>query len=165
MPAELPGFGERSGIVKSPTEERVVLGPRGLAGDGVADSENHGRPEQAVYALGDRDRDYWQEQLQRDLPPGTFGENLVISNMDTHDVQIGERLVLPDAALEAVWPRIPCSKLTHVIGDPRFGKRFLRSGHVGVYFRVITAGSLAVGDATRWDKTHADGRAVLELAT
>lgn len=163
LPAELPGFGERSGIRKAPAAGRVALGPRGLAGDGVADREHHGRPEQAVYALGALDRDYWQEELQRELPPGSMGENLVIADMDTHDVMVGDRLVLPDAVIEAVWPRIPCTKLAHVMGDRKFGRRFLRSGHLGVYFRVVQPGSLGAGDAAALDAAAAVDRRILDI--
>ncbi|MBF2735748.1 MAG: MOSC domain-containing protein [Betaproteobacteria bacterium AqS2] len=163
MPAELPGFGAPSGIRKKQVEGRIKLGPRGLAGDGVADREHHGRPEQAVYALGALDRDYWQEQLQRELPPGSMGENLVIADMDTHDVLVGDRFVLPDAVLEAVWPRIPCTKLAHVMGDKKFGRGFLRSGHLGVYFRVIQPGSLAAGDAAALDASAAVDRRILDV--
>ena len=97
-----------TGICKEPAAGPVYLGAEGVNGDNIADLDNHGGADQAVYAYSADDYEWWSTQLGREVPPGTFGENLTIEGMPT-DMNVGDRLLIGDVLLEATAPRIPCS--------------------------------------------------------
>ena len=69
----------KTGIFKNPVEGPVRATKLGFERDAVVDTKHHGGPDQAVYIYGAADYDWWSAQLGRDIPAGTFGENLTIS--------------------------------------------------------------------------------------
>ncbi len=143
----IPSLGVKSGINKKPVEGIVDLTPLGFKGDSICDLDNHGGLLQAAYVMGQIDYEWWESELDRKLDPGTFGENLVLAGIDSSKVRIGDRLVFPQAELVAVHPRIPCAKIAVRMGDKRFGKQFMASGHPGFYCRVAKEGSIALGQS------------------
>lgn len=54
--------------------------------------------------------------------------------------------------MEAVQPRFPCFKLGLKFQDAGMVERFLDSERWGVYFRVVTEGSLRAGDSVDWER-------------
>lgn len=136
----------RTGIDKLPAAESVHIGPHGLDGDAILDTEHHGGPDQAVYVYGAEDYRWWSEELNRPVRPGTFGDNLTIAGFPD-DLNAGDRLLIGDVILEATAPRIPCSTLAAQMQDSNFGLRFRRAERPGVYFRVLNEGAVATGDA------------------
>jgi MOSC domain-containing protein YiiM len=144
---EWRGESLRTGIFKTPVAGRVFVGPEGLRGDGQADRSVHGGREKAVYAYDEASADYWQAELGRsELGPGAFGENLRLSGWPEDCVCIGDRLRIGTATLEVSQPRQPCAKLGMRFDDPTFPKRFLASGRVGYYLRVLEPGEIEAGD-------------------
>jgi MOSC domain-containing protein YiiM len=135
-----------TGIYKNPTAGPVQITPEGLTDDAVIDRTSHAGPDQAVYAYGSADYDWWSTELGCPLAPGTFGENLTISDLESADLRIGDRLQVGMVTLEITAPRIPCSTLAARMVDPQFVKRFQHAEPPGLYCRVITPGSVTVGD-------------------
>ena len=76
-------------IDKRPAEGPVKVHRLGLQGDIQANRVHHGGPDQALYAYSQEDADYWAGELQRDLPPGIFGENLRVAGIDATGAVIG----------------------------------------------------------------------------
>ncbi len=137
----------RSAIDKRPAASPVEVGPLGLVGDTVADKVNHGGLEQAVYAYGREDLDWWTEQLMRELPNGMFGENLTTAGIDVSAAQIGEIWRAGTAVLQVTSACIPCSTFKAWMGEePHWVKRFAAAGRPGAYLRVLTPGAVAAGD-------------------
>lgn len=134
-----------TGIFKEPVEGPVQIDPMGLAGDVIKDSKNHGGIDQAVYIYGGADYAWWENELGRELPPGTFGENLTISELEGTGFQAGDRLQIGEVVLEVTSPRIPCGTLAARMGDPQFIKKFRRAERPGLYCRVIQPGQVRVG--------------------
>ena len=140
-----------SGIYKSPVGGRVMMRRLNLDGDGQADLKAHGGEMRAVYAYPWLHYPHWAEILQTDgFPPGAFGENLTLDETSEDEVCIGDRYRVGGgsggAVLEVTQPRPPCFKLELRLGTSGFAKRFLRSGKVGFYLRVITEGEIGAGD-------------------
>lgn len=135
----------RSGIFKEPASVAVKGTKRGLEGDCVYDTADHGGPDQAVYIYFSEDYDFWAEKLGRALAPGTFGDNLTISGLTSADVAVGDRLIAGEVVLEVTAPRIPCGTLAARMGDPGFSLVFREAERPGVYCRVIEEGSVAAG--------------------
>lgn len=149
-----------TGIDKRPVE-RASIGPLGLSGDVVADQEHHGGPDQAVYLYGQADYEWWEAELGRPLAPGTFGENLTISELDASKRRPGDRFRIGPVLVELTSPRIPCSVFAHRMSEPRWVKRFAAAGRPGSYARVLEPGEIAVGDPVELSP-RAEGQSLLE---
>lgn len=135
----------KTGIFKQAQAEPVWVGTLGLTGDAICDTENHGGPDQAVYIYGAPDYAWWEETLGRPLAPGTFGENLTISDFASAEYAVGDRLEIGDVVLEITAPRLPCVTLARRLNDPAFLKQFRAAERPGVYCRVPRAGPVAAG--------------------
>ena len=134
-------------IWKQPVDGRVAARGVNLDGDEQADRSVHGGEFKAVYAYAREDTDWWEQQLERELGPGTFGENLTTCGIALTECEVGERWRVGSTELEVTEPRFPCFKLGIKMGDPRFLKRFARARRPGVYFRIAQEGDLGAGDA------------------
>lgn len=147
-----------TGIDKRPTDGPVRVadpGPKGvgasgLAGDTVCDRRHHGGEDQAVYAMAREDMDDWARELGRELPNGSFGENLTTTGLDLTGALIGERWrVGPELLLEVTSGRIPCRTFQGHLDERRWVKRFTEKGAPGAYFRVLEPGEIRAGDPVR----------------
>ena len=136
----------RTGIYKIPTTEPVLVTLLGLAGDAIVDTENHGGLDQAVYVFTVPDYTWWSAHIGRSLAPGTFGENLTLSALDSAVLRIGDRLRVGEILLEITAPRIPCVTIAARMEDPQFVKKFRYAEKPGVYCRVIETGYVHVND-------------------
>ena len=145
---ESMSFGEReflTGIRKRPVTAVMRISESGLDGDAIVDTDNHGGPDQAVYAYGAADYAWWSRTLGRDIAYGTFGDNLTIDGLPS-DLNTGDRLMIGDVILEATAPRIPCSTLSARMQDSNFGLQFRRAERPGFFFRVLNEGDISTGD-------------------
>lgn len=143
------GSKQRTGIGKLPVDGPVHTGHHHLAGDSICDLANHGGPDQAVYAYSREDAQWWADELDRDLPPGIFGENLSTEGMDLSQAVIGEFWSIGSAVLEVSCPRIPCRVFAGFWDVPDLIKRFTVEGRPGAYLRIHQAGALQAGDEVR----------------
>lgn len=162
-PIENAGKSGRTGIFKLPVDGPVAVTRAGVAGDTISDLENHGGVDQAVYVFGEPDYAWWSKELGRDLPPGTFGENLTVSGLESGAACIGDRLRIGPVLLEVTAPRIPCATLAARMGDPRFVKRFRRAERPGLYCRVLGEGRVRAGDAVAFEPYEGERIPALEI--
>mgnify|MGYP001824909424 FL=1 len=151
-----------TGIRKRPVDGAVYIGSDSVAGDTISDKKHHGGVDQVVYAYSADDYEWWSEQLGREVPPGTFGENLTIEGLPT-DMNIGDRLLIGDVLLEATAPRIPCSTLAAQMQDSGFGMAFRKAERPGIYFRVLNEGEVSAGDAVTYIENPAPVVSILAL--
>jgi MOSC domain-containing protein YiiM len=163
--AELMKIGARTvstGIRKAPVE-RGYAGTLGLAGDVVADEENHGGLDQALYLYSSEDYAHWADELGGAPEPGTFGENLTLSSFGPAPVRIGDRFRVGAALVEVTAPRIPCSVFATRMGERNWVKRFAAARRPGLYVRVVEPGEVAAGDAVERLPSESDGPTVVDL--
>jgi MOSC domain-containing protein YiiM len=137
----------RSGIDKRPVAGRVAVSELGLDGDVQVNRKYHGGEGQAVYAYAQEDADWWAAELDRELPPGRFGENLRTTGLDLTGAVLGERWRVGTALFEVTACRIPCANFERFWGVPRLVKRFTAHGASGAYLRVLETGDVGAGDA------------------
>jgi MOSC domain-containing protein YiiM len=135
----------RTGIRKAPVG-RAHAGTLGLAGDVVADEENHGGLDQALYLYSSEDYAFWADELGGIPEPGTFGENLTLSSFGAEPVRIGDRFRVGAALVEVTAPRIPCSVFATRMQETAWVKRFAAARRPGLYVRVLEPGEVAEGD-------------------
>ena len=131
-PEHIPGHAALTGICKHPVEA-LAIAPRGVEGDAVMDTRNHGGPDQAVYLYGRPDYEVFERDLGRELPPGLFGENLTVAGLESQSIHVGDRFAIGDVLLEATAPRIPCATFAARMGDPNWVRRFFAAKRPGVY--------------------------------
>jgi MOSC domain-containing protein YiiM len=134
-------------IWKMPVAGRVRVAGVNVDGDDQADRQAHGGPTKSLYVYADEDYRWWSEQLERELEPGTFGENLTVSDIVVERAVVGERWQIGTAVLRVTEPRIPCYKLGVRMGDPRFPAWFAAAARPGTYLGIERAGEVGAGDA------------------
>src|SRR5688572_24047711 len=115
---------ERTGIFKFPTRGAVKVTKLGLEGDVIISKKHHGGPDQAVYVYGAADYDWWSRELEMEIAPGTFGENLTVSDLESAQFSIGDYIHVDDVTLQVTAPRIPCGTFATRMNDPQWVKRF-----------------------------------------
>jgi MOSC domain-containing protein YiiM len=140
----------RTGIFKRPVDHPVMVGREGLAGDRIVNRVHHGGPDQAVYIEGTIDLAWWAEELNRPIPPGTFGENLTIDGLDNRSLAVGDRLEIGDVVLEITSARMPCATFALRMDDPKIVKRYTAAARPGAYARVLADGIIRAGDSVRY---------------
>lgn len=149
------GKGYRTGIDKRPVRRVEVVAPgpsygdgSGVAGDHVGDVQHHGGAQKAVYAYAREELDRWQDELQRGLPDGWFGENLTTEGIDLEALLLNQRLrVGEEVVLEVSVPRTPCATFAGHMGERAWVRRFAERGRCGAYLRVAVPGTVAPGNA------------------
>jgi MOSC domain-containing protein YiiM len=139
-----------TGIFKESVPGPLRVTGHNLEGDRQADLKVHGGEFKAIYAYSAEHYAWWNRELGRVLPFGTFGENLTLEGFDEEDACVGDRLRIGSVVLEAVQPRFPCFKLGIKFGDMGVVEQFMDSGRFGVYFRVAEEGAVAAGDSGEW---------------
>ena len=122
-----------------------------------------GRFLEAVFAGFDQPQDEPARALGKPLPPGTFGENLTISDLESARLSVGDRLRLGGVLLEVTAPRLPCSTLAARMGDRDFVKRFRDAGRPGVYCRVIQEGWVQAGMPVLYEAYTGETITLLEM--
>ena len=139
-----------SGIRKEPVEGPRWLTSTGFEGDGQGDLVAHGGIEQAVLLIGMGTYRFWDATLGAGvLQPGTFGENLLLDDLDEANACVGDVYAVGDALLEVSNPRKPCWKLARHTSMPQLPRQVTASGRGGWYVRVLQEGNVAAGDELR----------------
>lgn len=126
------------------TVASLALSRLNLEGDRQADLRVHGGPDKAVYAYPSEQLRTWSEELDLDLHPGAFGENLSIAGVTEHNVCIGDTWRWGDALLQVSQPRSPCFKLAMRLRRPEIIKRMIAGERTGWYLRVLRTGRVQV---------------------
>jgi MOSC domain-containing protein YiiM len=141
----------RTAIYRTPVAAPIELGPRGLAGDQVADTDNHGSPDQAVcchplahYAAWNAD--YQLADPSAQLGPGSVGENWALAGATEADVCVGDIFAVGGATVQVSGPRFPCTKQERKLGLPAFHRRTIETLRTGWYLRVLEPGTVQAGN-------------------
>lgn len=138
-----------SAIYKQEQDGPVFFTPTGLAGDEHA-SNRHGGTERAVHQYNPDHYVDWQAESAPEpklYEIGSFGENVVTTNLNEDNVCIGDVFKLGnDVLLEVSEPRHPCHKLNSRFRWQRALNRTIRTGRSGWNMRVLRTGTVCKGD-------------------
>lgn len=143
-------------IRKTPVSKPVFVGELGLQGDHQVATKHHGGPDQAIYVYSEEDYAWWAGDLGQPLGPGTFGENLTLTEFGAPELYIGDRWQIGDVLLEITAPRFPCATLAARMGDAEFVKKFKQVERPGAYTRVLQHGHAQVGDPVMYQRGKSD---------
>ena len=154
----------RTGIFKVPTDQPAVgVSKLGLERDAIVDAKNHGGLDQAVYIYGAADYDWWREELGREIPAGTFGENLTVSKLESARFNIGDVLRVGKVTLQVTSPRIPCGTFAARMNDLQWVKKFRDAERPGLYCRVMQEGFVKLGDPVSIEPYRGETLSILQM--
>ncbi|WP_299079941.1 MOSC domain-containing protein [uncultured Paraglaciecola sp.] len=137
-----------TGIYKQ-SVEKVSVDELGIQGDIQADKRFHGGPQKALhqYALSSYEKIIKRYPLlHRQAKPGAIGENLSATDMNEHNVCIGDIHNLGTAILQVSAPRIPCWKIDAKFSQPALHKFISQHKLNGWYYRVLHGGDIKLGN-------------------
>jgi len=144
----------KTSMMRSPLKEKVFLDLMGFEGDQVADPINHGGRDKAVCGYPANHYEIWKEELSRDMPFPSFGENLTVEGLTEEQIHIGDIFKIGEAEVQCTQPRQPCHKLTKIFEFPKLASRLQTLGYCGYYFRVLKQGWLQTEMAMK--RIHSD---------
>jgi MOSC domain-containing protein YiiM len=133
-----------SGIRKTPVPRAEVLwlSEVNLSGDGQADLSVHGGIDKAVYVYPSEHLPAWSRELDEELGPAAFGENVSSIGVLEDAVFIGDLWSWGGALLQVTQPRWPCFKLALHRRRPDIQALLRASGRTGWYLRVLQPGEV-----------------------
>jgi MOSC domain-containing protein YiiM len=143
------GYYHPTAIDKRPVSGPVRVDELGPEGDRHVD-KSHGGRDAAVYVYAAEDAAYFSKVLEREIPPGLFGDNIRTRGLDVTNSLLGERWWLGEPGtgvlLEVRKPRTPCHNFSMRMGIEGFHVGFNRTGRVGAMCRVVEPGIVRPGD-------------------
>jgi MOSC domain-containing protein YiiM len=161
---EVRGKPVESAIHKMSVKGPVRVRKLNLDGDGQADLTVHGGEVKAAYAYPSEHYPYWKEKFpERDMPWGTFGENLTTQGLMEGNVHAGDRLLIGSAEFFVTQPRLPCFKLGIKFGTNAMLKWFLESERTGFYLGVSKEGQIESGDAISLVRTNQTSETITSI--
>ena len=146
-PLQVGNHLELTAIDKHPAAGAVQVDLEGFVTDQVGDTRHHGGNVRALYAFAGEDYDRWAVELERDLRPGLFGDNLTTRGLDVNAALIGDRWRIGTVTVEVSGPRIPCATFGAHMGVAGWPRRFGAVNRPGAYLRVLEPGAIGPGDA------------------
>ena len=154
---------ETTGIFKFPTDEPVKVTKLGLEGDVIISKRHHGGPDQAGYVYGGADYDWWADELGKEISPGTFGENLTITELESAQFNVGDYIHTGEVTLQVTAPRIPCKTFAARMDDSQWVKKFRYAEKPGLYCRVLKEGFVRAGDAVSVEGFTGETVSILDM--
>lgn len=153
-----------TGIYKFPVTGPIYLDSLGVRGDHINNLKVHGGIDKACYGYGENYYEYWKKLYPKlHWTYGMFGENLTISALEEADIKIGDIFKLGDSIVQVSQPRQPCNKFAARFGAHKAIKQFIDFEHPGVYFRVIQAGQVQIGDVLVLDMRNENALTVKQI--
>jgi MOSC domain-containing protein YiiM len=143
---EYRGRDETTAIFKEPTTGRVAVTTETFGSDEQADRVAHGGPDRVAYTYAVEDLQWWEQQLDRVVGPGSMGENLTTVGLDITNASIGEQWRIGSVVFEVAALRTPCFKLGIRMGIDGFSSQFARARRPGAYLRVVEPGDVGRDD-------------------
>ena len=144
---EWTGSEGRTGIDKRSVAGPIEFKNNGVVGDRIIDTNVHGGYDQAVYAYALEDAQWWEKEINEEIPAGRFGENLTTEGIDVNAALVGEQWKIGSVILEISQPRIPCRVFAGFWKRTTLIKDFTQAGRPGAYLRIIQEGTAQAGDA------------------
>lgn len=143
----------------------VSVGLLGIDGDEQADLTVHGGLDKAVYVYPQEHYVFWNnlrsQALKPDvepiagvvpyadlppLPPGSLGENLLVTGFNERSLWIGDILHIGEMRFIVSGARHPCYKFNAKMGFKHAVKMMVQSGYCGFYLQVMQPGNIKAGD-------------------
>jgi MOSC domain-containing protein YiiM len=146
----------------------IELTPDGIVGDEQADKRIingkrvHGGEFQAVYMYPAEHLKAWADEVGTSELPGTFGENLTVTELNEQNVRIGDEYMWGGVLLEVTKARRPCYKLPIHLGVDSIARQMMQNGRTGWYASVKTPGTVRLNSGLELIKSDPDALTIAE---
>ena len=148
--------------VKHPVRGPVRLSLEGLPGDEHV-YHTHGGPDRALLTYPLAHYAYWREVHGLDLPEhSAFGENFTTDGLTEDEVHIGDVFSVGGATVQVTQSRHPCYKIGARYSVPQLTLTVMQNGYTGIFYRVLEAGDVSVGDSLRLINRESHGVTVAD---
>ena len=140
--------GQISAIKKQPIVE-LEISLTSLPQDEVVDQKYHGGDMRVIHHYSEKNYEHLKQKfsdIKERFIPGSFGENLYTEELNESELCIGDIFSLGTAKIQVTVPRRPCATINQSYEDKRVLKEVIDSGHAGWFYRVLSPGSVKVGD-------------------
>lgn len=147
----------QSSIFRTLVEGPIALGLRGLDGDRVSDTKNHGSPSQAVCCHSMAHYEFFNREYGMSLGAGNVGENWTLTNANEDEICVNDVYRVGTARVRVSGPRVPCFKQAYRVQRDDWVDLTLKELRTGFYLWVETPGSVQAGD--QWElesRSHPD---------
>ena len=133
--------------VKTPVKGPVALNALGLEGDEQQHKRFHGGEHRALLLYSAEHYTRWRQELGKDLPYGSFGENLAVTGLgDESQICLGDLYQIGDTVrVQVSQPRQPCDQIYKHLRIRGIQQRVAETQRTGWYVRVLTEGTLEAG--------------------
>lgn len=128
-----------TGTVKRDVKTGNLVEGMGLEGDG-----HMGFGHRQISVLMEEDIEPMAKKLP-DIVAGSFGENLIVKGLDLSKLALGDKIGIGESVLELSQIGKTCHhrcEIYHATGDCIMPTR-------GLFFKVISGGTISVGDEVR----------------
>jgi MOSC domain-containing protein YiiM len=144
---------------------QVFLTLTGFEGDMVYDKKHHGGNDKAICCYSADRFNHWKKELNFDLVPSAFGENLTLVGDASleENVFIGDRYQLGEAIVEVSEPRGPCYIIGIRYNYKPFAKLSQDTGYTGYYLRTIKEGNVKPQDSLVHISSHPEKISVMQV--
>lgn len=103
----------------------------------------HGVEHSVLYAYGlTSAAEFARKMGFEKYEPGLLGENVTLDALDESDVSTGDIFEFGTALAQAVYPRIPCSRVNVRLQRPDGRRALQECAGSGIYFRVLRPGEI-----------------------
>ncbi|MCB0116214.1 MAG: MOSC domain-containing protein [Caldilineaceae bacterium] len=147
----------QSSIFRAPVEGPIELGERGLAGDQVSDTKNHGSPSQAVCCHPLEHYVFWNRSYGMSLQAGNVGENWTLAGAAEDEICINDVYRVGTARVRVSGPRVPCFKQAYRVQREDWVDLTIKELRTGFYLWVEKPGVVQAGDTWALEaRSHPD---------
>lgn len=153
----------QSSIFRTQVEGTIELGPRGLAGDQVSDTKNHGKPSQAVCCHPLAHYEFFNQTHGMSLVAGNVGENWTLTGAAEDEICINDIYRVGTARVRVSGPRVPCFKQAYRVGRDDWVELTLKELRTGFYLWVETPGMVQAGDTWALESRSHPGASIQAL--
>lgn len=131
---------------KQAVKGAVHVGKLNIEGDDQHHKKFHGGEHRAVLMYAAENYQLWADELERDLPYGSFAENFTVSGLTENNVCIGDIYQIGDTVkVQVSQPRQPCQQIYRALGIRGIVKKIQASFRSGWYCRVLEEGTVDTG--------------------
>nr|WP_314739600.1 MOSC domain-containing protein [uncultured Haemophilus sp.] len=137
-----------SAIRKQPVETMTV-NEMGAEGNDVGLKAHHGGVDKALFFMADKTFETLTSLIGKSFDwQGTaiYGENFIVSELDEHNVCIGDHYQIGEVIVEVSQPRKPCDRLSLNSEHKATQKIVREKGLTGWYVRIVQTGICKKGD-------------------
>lgn len=132
--------------MKKPVEGAVHVGKLNVEGDDQHHKKYHGGEHRAVLMYAAEHYKLWSDELERDLPYGSFAENFTVTELNEDTVCIGDIYQIGETVkVQVSQPRQPCQQIYRTLGIRGIVKKIQATFRSGWYCRVLEEGAVDKG--------------------